>query len=517
MRTAYSQGFNDNPILRQNNHYQQAWRLNHVRFSPQIICLILILVLITTPLAGCIGARRTPNLARIFADARVRTGKRPIIFIPGILGSELVNQKTGEVAWPSVLRLSNDDLTLPMTPDLAANRDDLVATKIVNAINLGRIVPEVYIYRELLDALSKYGGYHEGDWENPPADGDRDTFYVFPYDWRRDNVETACTLFHRIEALKIKLNRPDLRFNIIAHSMGGLVARYMLRYGGADLPPEGVRPRPTWAGAAHINKIIMFGTPNEGSMDSFATLLDGYSVTEGLRRPLRLLNKLSREDALSAPAIFQLLPHASVARFLDENLQPLDLNFYDPATWRKYGWAAVNDENYRRDYPARGIGKNSFKGGALSELDAYFAAVLERAKRFHEALDVIAEPNTTVSLSVFGGDCEETLNAAVILRDGKTGRWMTLTRARSFRNSQNRLIKRSEVIRAMYAPGDGRVTRRSLLAEDFATETHGLNSLFNAGLPISYAVFACDLHGDLQNNKTLQDNALTILVSEAMK
>jgi hypothetical protein len=109
------------------------------------------------------------------------------------------------------------------------------------------------------------------------------------------------------------------------------------------------------------------------------------------------------------------------------------------------------------------------------------------------------------------------LNAAVILRDGKTGRWMTLTRARSFRNSQNRLIKRSEVIRAMYAPGDGRVTRRSLLAEDFATETHGLNSLFNAGLPISYAVFACDLHGDLQNNKTLQDNALTILVSEAMK
>ena len=33
----------------------------------------------------------------------------------------------------------------------------------------------------------------------------------------------------------------------------------------------------------------------------------------------------------------------------------------------------------------------------------------------------------------------------------------------------------------------------------------------------SYAVFACDRHGDIQNNKILQDNALTALVSEAIK
>jgi hypothetical protein len=68
----------------------------------------------------------------------------------------------------------------------------------------------------------------------------------------------------------------------------------------------------------------------------------------------------------------------------------------------------------------------------------------------------------------------------------------------------------------MYAPGDGRVTRRSLLAETLA-ETRRASQIFETSLPIVYAVFACDLHGELQSNKTLQDNALTALVSEAMK
>ena len=46
--------------------------------------------------SGC-GARRKPNLGRIFAPVRVSTGKRPIIVVPGLLGTELVNQRTGEV------------------------------------------------------------------------------------------------------------------------------------------------------------------------------------------------------------------------------------------------------------------------------------------------------------------------------------------------------------------------------------------------------------------------------------
>jgi hypothetical protein len=68
----------------------------------------------------------------------------------------------------------------------------------------------------------------------------------------------------------------------------------------------------------------------------------------------------------------------------------------------------------------------------------------------------------------------------------------------------------------MFAPGDGRVTRRSVLAETLAA-AHRANSLFDTSLPIVYAVFGCDFHSHLQNNQILQDNALTALVSEALK
>ncbi len=463
--------------------------------------------------SGC-GARRTPDLGRIFAGVRERKGKRPVIVIPGILGSSIVNRKTGEVVWPSVFRSDVDGLSLPATPDLVNNRDGLVAERIVEAAKLAKIAPEVYVYHHLLRALEDYGGYREGDWANPPEGGDQDTFYVFAYDWRRDNVESARLLVERIEALKLKLGRPDLRFNVVAHSMGGLVARYAAMYGGQDLPPEGARPQPDWAGAGFVNKIFMFGTPNAGSAEAFSVLLEGYSVTEGLRRRVHLLNKLSREDVMTAPSIYQLLPHPAQARFLDRDLRPLSVDLYDPAVWRRFGWSAANDPGFRAAYE-RGIvrGQEAPTGhGTLADLDAYFDAVLARARRFHEALDA-QSADAPVKLFAFGGDCEETLSAPVIMQDEKTGRWLTLTQAKSLRGSDGRRLKREEVVRAMYAPGDGRVTRDSLMGVGLGAAGRA-SALYETPLPVAYAAFACDLHSDLQNNRTLQDNALTLLVSE---
>jgi pimeloyl-ACP methyl ester carboxylesterase len=444
---------------------------------------------------------------------RERKGKRPVIVIPGILGSRIVNRRTGEVVWPSVFRSDVDGLSLPTTPDLSANRDELVAARIVEGARLaGNFGPEVYVYYHLIRALEDYGGYREGDWANPPEGGDSDTFYVFAYDWRRDNVESARLLVKRVEALKLKLGRPDLRFNVVAHSMGGLVARYAAMYGDQDLSPTGAEPRPDWAGASFVNKIFMFGTPNAGSAEAFAILLEGYSLTEGLRRRVRLLNKLSREDVMTAPSIYQLLPHA--AHFLDRDLRPLDVDLYDPDTWRRFGWSAANDPVFRAAY-GRGVvrGQEAPTGhGTLAELDAYLEAVLARARRFHEALDV-QTTDAPVKLFAFGGDCEETLSAPVVMQDEKTGRWLTVTQPRSLKGSDGRRLKRDEVVRAMYAPGDGRVTRDSLLGVGLGGATRA-SALYETPLPVVYAAFACDLHSDLQNNRTLQDNALTLLVNE---
>ena len=458
--------------------------------------MLVALSLVST---ACISARRTPNLEQIFASARTRTGKRPVIVIPGILGTELINPKTGKTVWPSAFRTNED--ALPISPNLEANRDDLVPGKILETVRLARILPEVFVYRDLLDALRRYAGYRQASWEDPGSDGDRDAFYVFAYDWRRDNVANARELVQRIERLKQRLQRPELKFNIVAHSMGGLIARYAAMYGDADLTPDGVALHPTWLGAAHISKIVMIGTPNEGSADAFATLAEGYSITEGLRRRVPLLNKLSAQDAARTPSVFQLMPHRASARFIDENLQPLDLDLYDAEVWKRYGWGAIHSEVFRREY-----------NGSSEDLDTYLANTLKRARRFHEALDAVETSESPVILLAIGGDCEETLSAPLILRDEERNRWLTLVRPREYRTSAGVKMSKKQVTDAMYAPGDGRVTRASLLGENLITSRDRIT-----GFTLSrYAVFGCDLHGQLPRNKSLQDNALTAIVTEAM-
>jgi pimeloyl-ACP methyl ester carboxylesterase len=465
--------------------------------------LLALLLLFAT---SCISAKKTPNLEHIFASARTSTGKRPVIVIPGILGSELINTKTGEKVWPSAFRTTDEGL--PITPDLSSNRDDLVAGKIIETLKLSRVLPEVYVYRDLLEALRRYAGYRDGDWENPGADGGEDTFYVYPYDWRQDNVTNARELVRRIERLKIKLNRPDLKFNIVAHSMGGLIARYAAMYGDADLPERETPIQPNWAGARHISKIIMIGVPNEGSADAFATLLEGYSITEGLRRRVPLLNKLTAEDAVRTPSVFQLLPHPAAVKFLDENLQPLTLDLFDPASWKKYGWSPIFSDEFRRKFASEEHRKVSDhpSQNKLQILEAYLAETLYRARRFQQALDAGTEQSPVMLLAI-GGDCEETLNAPVILRDQKKSRWLTLLRPIEYRTSAGMRISKRQVTEAMYAPGDGRVTRTSLLGQNL-TSDHSRRSI------ALQAVFGCDLHGQLQRNKSLQDNALTAIVGE---
>lgn len=429
-----------------------------------------------------------------------------MIVIPGILGTELINSKTGETVWPSAFRTSQEGL--PISPNLASNRDDLVPGKILETVRLARLLPEIYVYRDLLEALRRYAGYREGDWDNPGGDGYQDAFYVFAYDWRQDNVANARELVRRLERLKSKLQRPDLKFNVVAHSMGGLIARYASMYGDADLS-EGEGPfQPTWAGAAHIGKIVMIGVPNEGSADAFATLVEGYSITEGLRRRVSLLNKLTAEDVLRTPSVFQLLPHRHAVKFLDENLQPLEIDLYDAEVWKRYGWSVVHSSDFRRRY-AESNGTN----GNPEELDAYLAATLRRARRFHEALDSVGNSSSPVTLLAIGGDCEETLNSPIILRDQKKNRWLTLTSPREYRTSTGLKISKKRVTKAMYAPGDGRVTRSSLLGENLLKSRDKATSFTLS----NYATFGCELHGQLQRNKTLQDNALTAIVGETIR
>jgi pimeloyl-ACP methyl ester carboxylesterase len=477
---------------------------------------IVLLLLFSVFLSACVGVKRVPNLERIFAATKAQKGKRPVIIIPGILGSELENAETKESIWVNLSLPKSDGLSLPISPDLSKNRDSLTVKGIIKKVNLSRFLPEVSIYQALTDSMEKYGGYTEGSWENPEVEnGGLDKYYVFAYDWRRDNVENAQLLVHKIEELKTKLGKSDLRFNVIAHSMGGLIARYAAMYGDKDLPANGGKPAPDWAGAKHFNKIFMFGTPNEGSMQALEVVLKGYTIAGFY------INNLNAEAVITAPAIFQLLPHQSTARFYDENLKPLEIDLYNPQTWKEYGWSAYANPSFLNKFAGQPNAidksgkKSEFADVSLQELDEYFANVLKRAKNFHDALDANTAVPSSISFFAFGSDCGETLDGALIIKNAKTKQWQTFFTPRAITTSEGKKITKAAVREILFAPGDTRVTRRSLLAETILQENYR-NSIFRKSLPVN-ATFFCELHDELPNNKIVQNNFLTALISEIIQ
>jgi pimeloyl-ACP methyl ester carboxylesterase len=475
---------------------------------------LMLLLVLTISTSSCLKATK-PHLPRIFPPQVVarHTGKRPVIVIPGTLGSQLVNRRTGEQVWPGLFVPHSDTLALPIASTVfTENADDIVATEILETARLAKLIPEISVYDSLLETLERYGGYRRGQLDAPPEDGDRDTFYVFAYDWRRDNVESAQMLAQKIARLKQQLNRPDLRFDIIAHSMGGLVARYYAMYGDRDALQAGSDgPRPDWSGAQHLEKLVMLGTPNAGLMDALRTLLRGYSVVETNRPHIPLLNRLDREVVFTTPAVYQLLPHRGQARFLDAELQPLEVDLFDSETWRRFGWSVAFDRGFREREQRSLLKRRGEQGAAeanrrAAEREQFLRAALARAEAFHRALNAASAPPETLRFYLFGGDCEPTLDAAMIATiKGERRTLFSSGGAPGGRRARRRAFE------AMFAPGDGRVTRRSLfgLRPNSATDDHTADTRRQT---LHYATFSCELHGDLPLNLTLQDNLLTILL-----
>lgn len=428
------------------------------------------------------------------AVTTVPTGKTPIIIIPGITGSDLVNSKTKEVVWFKAGRSKDDDIRLPISPVLSRNRDNLVPTDILRAIKLIKFLPEIEIYERLANALETKGGYKEGKWNSPDRDGYRDTYYVFPYDWRRDNVENARLLITKVEALKRRLGKRNLKFNIVAHSMGGLIARYAAMYGNADIPVGA--PKPTWAGAKDFDKIFLLGTPNEGSVSTINALLNGFSyIGGGINLPF--IQDISRFDAFTIPSVYQLLPHEGTLNAYDENLKPINIDVYNPETWETYGWGIWKDDQYLK----------KFRPAEVRNVPAYFRAVLSRAKRFQAALNANTNTKVPISFYLMGGDCKETIDGMLLLRNDKKNRWETRFKADGFTRSNGEKVTGEELKTLMYSVGDGVVPKRSLEAAGDSKFTG------RPVLPVVSQLYQCEAHTKLVTNPDIQNKLFTLLNS----
>lgn len=466
---------------------------------------LVLLVVVSLGGVSCARTQRKPNLERIFEPARQSRGKMPIIVIPGALGSQLVDQKTGRVIWPSADTNKEDDLDLPISANLSENTDGLIASRIVDTTKLSILLPEIRVYRDLLRALEGVAGYRPGSIDQPPADGATDTFYVFSYDWRRDNAENARLLATKIDRLKSELGRPDLRFNILAHSMGGLIARYYAMYGDRDLdalPADGA----DWRGGANIHRLLLVGTPNRGVMDALRSLVEGYNYFGGNVKRSTFFNKLEVDLLLSMPSVYQLLPFGDAAYVINERLDPVPINLLTVETWRAHGWSIFSDRHRKKVLKKLGPTAGAAR---FVEEEAFLAAALQRARAFQESLDRAPAKARPFAVYIFGGDCEHTLQAPLVVSGQGLPRTYFLAKSVRVGNS---MLGKDRLLELMFAPGDGRVTRRSLIAESKRTDG---GAPMKSDLEFDHVVFGCQEHGELPNNVEMQNNILSLIVNDS--
>jgi pimeloyl-ACP methyl ester carboxylesterase len=213
-----------------------------------------------------------------------------IILLPGITGSVL--QRGGKDVWAitpqaaiaALFSLGNSMKDLEIKGKDDPNKDDLgdgvTAPRLVQDLHLIPGFWEIDGYTQVKTRLFAELTLEEGK-----------NWFDYPYDWRRDNRVHGRQLGERaprwLDAWRKSSGNKDAKIVLLAHSMGGLIARdFLERHEG-------------WKITRHL---ITFGTPYRGSLNSVSTLANG--IEKGLGPVSIDLTTLVR----SFPSMHQLLP-----------------------------------------------------------------------------------------------------------------------------------------------------------------------------------------------------------------
>lgn len=425
------------------------------------------------------------TLVRLYAERRKLPKDNVVIFIPGIMGSVLEDKETGRTMWGTLFRGVLDTLALPIdTVKLLTNRDNLVPTRLLQTMSLIPGVVEIDIYDTVSRITAEAGGYILGE-----------NMFALSYDWRRDLVEAAKRLDELIERIKEETKNPDIKINLLCHSAGGLIARYYIKYGAVDILDQDPLPKPSWAGARNINKVIMLGTPHNGSLKAFRTLHEGAA--------LHGVGYIKPEVAFTMPSLYEMLPSREEPLFVNIEGQLLNISIFESENWQEYGWSVFSPRlqtAYKKNFirrHGREKGRAKYEENLDKEL-RFLKTVLKRSRKFHQALNQ-GDPEKEkqkVTYILFGSDCHLTLNR-ILLRKGASS-WQTWFHAGTPRLKD-----------LLYDFGDKSVTRESLLGIRYLRSDKSKPQMIR--FPSTYEVFVCEQHTELTKSTTYLDNVLNAL------
>lgn len=272
-----------------------------------IITRIIISVLCLSTLNACNPPNHDTN--------NNMPSKNTIIFIPGYYGSELQKKSNNKKVWITAMQaifgkktMAIDELELDIP-----NSEPYEVGGILKNISLLFGLIKIDAYGEFLTKLNSIPGYD---------------VIPFSYDWRRDNIIAVKNLSQLVD--KIKREKPDHKITIVAHSMGGLITSYYLRYGNQpyDTAIE------NWAGAKNIEKVVMAAVPFRGVMLVFRNMKTGvkFGFNSQLMKPHAVASFVSSYQTL----------------FLDEHdllnnqLKPF-VGAHDAETWKTHQWGLLKN------------------------------------------------------------------------------------------------------------------------------------------------------------------------------
>ena len=442
-----------------------------------LFCLALLL-------AAC-GPTR-PDLVRLYEAETQHTTQPPVVLIHGLMGSTLVERGSGKEFWPGGFGALAFSEYRELTRMQAA--EDAGGGLVPGDLFYG--VGRVDYYKALTDTLENVGRFKRGQPGEAVHADDRRRYYVLLYDWRKENLEAVRQLHALIEQIRIDYGDPDLAVDILAHSNGGLIANYYLRYGPNDVLDQ-AEFTPWDEGAHRVRRMVLLGTPSLGAVTSLERLQQGYKIA---------LRTVPVEVLTTFATPFETLPHPEAQVVFSTEGQPITFDFYDPENWRSRRWSVFSPEvSARVVASAPDVAAGEVQ---LAALQALFVHHLQRAKRFQLSLSAPVRSNG-VEVAAFGGDCTMT-PARAVLDHGKDG---------------ERLVIRPEEIQARVAgvdyerlllqPGDGLVTRDSQLGRGLEVTPGQPGGIF----PLVQSFFLCEQHDQLSVNPYFQNNLLNFLLA----
>ena len=207
--------------------------------------------------------------------------KTPVLIIPGIAGSELKNGD--DLIWADLGQMFLDINDQFLTENLGLDENGQPVDSNIKTGNVIEQLPDVPIIDAGAFNVDTFKTLRE-DLETNSYVLNQDLFY-FSYDWRLDLTDTATLLKNKID--EIKLQTDSEKINIVAHSMGGLLAKEYINQNGKE----------------NIDKLIFVGTPHLGAPKAGKVILTGDKMGIPWLEKERL-----KELSKNYPAIHQLLP-----------------------------------------------------------------------------------------------------------------------------------------------------------------------------------------------------------------